>query len=150
MLSQENTLDWVKTFFANMAEGGDQIPRGAGTTSPSGKRQQSVPTLEGTIELVDRMQAHHARELDGIVASITKIRTDVTEEIARLAQQGKRYDQQFAPAHVQVKLVGDVHRTMRSICRAPELTQANLADFDQWAEEMIHTIRCCPHQRVPL
>ena len=86
------------------------------------------------------MQTHHARELEGIIASVTKMRTDITEEITRLTQQGRRYDQQFAPTHVQVKLVGDVHRTMRNICRAPELTQANLADFDQWSEEMIHTI----------
>ena len=98
------------------------------------------PTLEGTVELVSRMQVQHARELDGLLASVTKMRADITEEITQLAQQGKRFDQQFAPTHVQVKLVGDVHRTMRSICRAPELTQANLADFDQWAEEMIHTI----------
>ena len=123
-----------------MAEGGDQVR--SGTTSPTGgQRQQSAPpTLEGTVELVGRMRIQHAKELDGLIASVHKMRAEITEEITQLAQQGKRFDQQFAPAHVQVKLVGDVHRTMRSICRAPELTQANLADFDQWAEEMIHTI----------
>ena len=39
-----------------------------------------------------------------------------------------------------VKQIGDIHRTLRSICRAPDLTHANLADFDQWSQEMMHTI----------
>ena len=121
-----------------MAEG-DQVHRGTGATSPSGQRQ-APPTLEGAIGVIKRMQVHHAREIEGMIASMSKLRTDFTAEVTRLTQQGRRYNQQFAPAHLQVKLVGDVHQTMKNICRAPELSQANLADFDQWAEEMIHTI----------
>ena len=82
----------------------------------------------------------HKLELGGLVESVKKMRAELAGEIQFLAAQGKRYDQQFAPPHTQVKLAGDVFRTMRGICRAPELTQANLADFDQWSDEMLHTI----------
>ena len=142
VLSQENTLDWVQRFYTKMADGG-QTPVRSGTTSPpveTGQQNASVPTLEGTVQLVGRMQAKHEQELAGLVDSVKRMRADITTEINQLAQQGKRFDQNFAPTHVAVKLVGDVFRTMRGICRAPELTQANLADFDQWAEEMLHTI----------
>ena len=112
---------------------------GSGSISPSVLRQ-AAPTLEGTLGVIAEMQGHHAREMSGMADTLAKMRADFAAEIEQLTQQGKRYDQQYAPAHIQVKLVGDVHRTLRNICRAPELSQANLADFDQWAEEMIHTI----------
>ena len=123
-----------------MAEG-EQMQRGvgSGSISPSVLRQ-AAPTLEGTLGVIAEMQGHHAREMSGMADTLAKMRADFAAEIEQLTQQGKRYDQQYAPAHIQVKLVGDVHRTLRNICRAPELSQANLADFDQWAEEIIHTI----------
>ena len=140
MLSKENTLDWIRTFYAKMAEG-DPTQRGAGTGSISPPvMRQAAPTLEGTLGVIAEMQNHHAREMSGVVDTIAQMKLDFRAQIEQLTQQGRRYDQQYAPAHVAVKLVGDVHRTLRNICRAPELSQANLADFDQWAEEMIHTI----------
>ena len=78
--------------------------------------------------------------MSGVVDSIARVKLDFRAQIEQLTEQGRRYDQQYAPAHVVVKQVGEVHRTLRNICRAPDLSQANLADFDQWAEEMIHTI----------
>ena len=39
-----------------------------------------------------------------------------------------------------VKAIGDIHQTLQSICQAPDLSHANLADFDQWSQEMTHTI----------
>ena len=123
-----------------MAEG-DPTQRGAGTGSISPPvMRQAAPTLEGTIGVITEMQNHHAREMSGVVDSIARMKLDFRAQIEQLTEQGRRYDQQYAPAHVAVKLVGEVHRTLRNICRAPELSQANLADFDQWAEEMIHTI----------
>ena len=121
-----------------MAEG-DPTQRGAGHTSPPIPRQ-GPPTLEGAIGTMTEMQNHHLREMSGVIDSITKLRSDFNERIQQLTEQGRRYDQQYAPAHIAVKQVGEVHRTLRNICRAPDLSHANLADFDQWAEEMVHTI----------
>ena len=142
VLSQENTLDWVQRFYTEMAEG-NGIPTRSEARSPTremGQQNTTAPTLEGTIQFVNHAYAKHEHELAGLVDSVKKMRADLTNDINLLATQGKRFDQQFAPTHVAVKLAGDVFRTMRGICRAPELTQANLADFDQWAEEMLHTI----------
>ena len=140
VLSKENTLDWIKTFYARMAEG-DPTQRGAGAghVSPPIQRQ-GPPTLEGAIGTMTEMQNQHLREMSGVVDSIAQLRSDFNGKIQQLTEQGRRYDQQYAPAHVAVKQVGEVHRTLRNICRAPDLSHANLADFDQWAEEMIHTI----------
>ena len=85
------------------------------------------------------MQNRHHREMEGVVDSMTQMREDFNGRIQLLTDQGRRYDQ-YTPAHAVVKQVGEVHRTLRNICRAPDLSHANLADFDQWAEEMLHTI----------
>ena len=85
------------------------------------------------------MQNRHLREMEGVVDSITQMRADFNGRIQLLTDQGRRYDQ-YTPAHAVVKQVGEVHRTLRNICRAPDLSHANLADFDQWAEEMLHAI----------
>ena len=64
---------------------------------------------------------------------------------------GRRQDQQGGgqggqgqggnqDGRVTVKVIGDIHRTLRSICRAPDLSHANLAYFYQWSQEMMHTI----------
>ena len=142
VLSQENTLDWVQRFYTEMAEG-NGIPTRSEARSPTretGQQNTTPPTLEGTWQLVNHAYAKHEHELAGLVDSVKKLKADLTNDIHLLATQGKRFDQQFAPTHIAVKLAGDVFRTMRGICRAPELTQANLADFNQWAEEMLHTI----------
>ena len=142
VLSQENTLDWVQRFYTEMAEG-NGIPMRPETRSPTRERGQQNPdpvTLEATWQLANHSYLKHEHELAGLVDSVKKLRDDLTNDIHLLAAQGKHFDQQFAPPHIAVKLAGDVFRTMRGICRAPELTQANLADFDQWAEEMLHTI----------
>ena len=117
------------------------------------QREQSLspigqqPAPDGSLEATWNLATHtfnestkHALRLGGLAESMRTMRDELMNEIQCLAAQGKRYDQQFAPPHTQVKLAGDVFRTMRGICRAPELTQANLADFDQWSDEMLHTI----------
>ena len=142
VLSQENTLDWVRRFYTGMAEG-NGIPVRTETRSPTRETGQQNPapgTLEAAWQLANHSFHKHEHEIVGLAESVKKLRDDLTNDIHLLATQGKRFDQQFAPPHIAVKLAGDVFRTMRGICRAPELTQANLADFDQWAEEMLHTI----------
>ena len=138
VLSKENTLDWIKNFYASMAEG-NPTPRGSGHTSPPIPRQGPL-TLEGAMGTMAEMQNNHVREMAGVIESMTKLRSDFNERIQQLTEQGRRYDQQYAPAHIAVKQVGEVHWTLRNICRAPDLSHTNLADFDQWAEEMLHTI----------
>ena len=61
------------------------------------------------------------------------------DELQNAAGQGRRQDQQ-GNGQAMVKQIGDIHRTLWSICRAPDLSHANLADFDQWSQEMMHTI----------
>ena len=141
VLSQENTLDWTHRFFANMAEGNGP-PLRSGNLSPTGdaRRTAETPTMQDIVQYVEQVRAKQQHEMEGMIDSVRKLKADLSNDISQLATQGKQYDQQIAPAHVQVKLAGDVFRTMRNICRAPELTQANLSDFDQWAEEMLHTI----------
>ena len=140
VLSQKDTLDWVRRFYPGMADA--QAPPGR-QDGRSQTRDPAAGSLEATWQLANHTYQATAKlelELGGLVESVRKMRDDLTHEIQFLATQGKRFDQQFAPPHIAVKLAGDVFRTMRGICRAPELTQANLADFDQWAEEMLHTI----------
>ena len=72
--------------------------------------------------------------MDGIIESLRQVRDN-----QNAAGQGRRQDQQGG-GQVTVKAIGDIHRTLRSICRSPDLTHANLADFDQWSQEMMHTI----------
>ena len=140
--SQEDTLDWVRRFYPGMTEQQSPPPRGD-SMSPTGQQLPPPGSLEATWNLANytlQETTKHKLELGGLVESVRKMRAELAGEIQFLAAQGKRYDQQFAPPHTQVKLAGDVFRTMRGICRAPELTQANLADFDQWSDEMLHTI----------
>ena len=120
-----------------MAEG-SQIPRGAGPASPTPR--PGPPTLEGALGAMADMQNRHLRDMEGVIDSMTQLRSDFNGKIQQLTEQGRRYDQQYTPAHAVVKQVGEVHQTLRNICRAPDLSHANLADFDQWAEEMLHAI----------
>ena len=142
--SQEETLEWVRNFFPRMANP-QPTPREQ-SISPIGHQQPQQPpaqTLEEVWSLANHLynrSNEHGQRLGGLAESMQTLRDELMSEIQSLAAQGKRYDQQFAPPHTQVKLAGDVFRTMRGICRAPELTQANLADFDQWSDEMLHTI----------
>ena len=145
LLSRENAIDYTQRFFANMADGQENLPNlpRSGELSPIEGEEpmnRGLPSMAQMVQYVETMKANHHHELLGMVESMRKLKTDLTGEIHRLSEQGRRYDQQAAPLHVKVKLAGDVFRTMRNICRAPELTQANLSDFDQWADEMIHTI----------
>ena len=138
--SQEETLEWVRNFFPGMTD--PQSPTREESLSPTG-HQQPAQTLEGVWNLASHVynkSNEHGLRLGGLAESMRTMRDELMNEIQCLATQGKRYDQQFAPPHTHVKLAGDVFRTMRGICRAPELTQANLADFDQWSDEMLHTI----------
>ena len=143
--SQEDTLEWIRKFYPGMTER-QHPPRGEGrgeSLSPIGQQQPADGSLEATWNLASHTYNEtnkHALKLGGLAESMRNMRDELMTEIQFLAAQGKRYDQQFAPPHTQVKLAGDVFRTMRGICRAPELTQANLADFDQWSDEMLHTI----------
>ena len=68
-----------------------------------------------------------------------QMRDEFRGEIQTLGEQGRRQDQQ-ATGQVLVKQIGDIHRTLRSICWAPDLSHANLADFDLWSQEMMHAI----------
>ena len=139
--SQEETLEWVRNFFPRMAN--PQPPPREQSISPIGHQQPPAQTLEEVWNLANHLynrSNEHAQRMGGLAESMQTLRDELMSEIQSLAAQGKRYDQQFAPPHTQVKLAGDVFRTMRGICRAPELTQANLADFDQWSDEMLHTI----------
>ena len=141
--SQEDTLEWIRKFYSGMTE---RQHRGEGrgeSLSPIGQQPPADGSLEATWNLASHTYNEsnkHALRLGGLAESMRTMRDELMNEIQCLAAQGKRYDQQFAPPHTQVKLAGDVFRTMRGICRAPELTQANLADFDQWSDEMLHTI----------
>ena len=85
------------------------------------------------------LQNRHQMEMEGLVDSMKQMREDFKGQIQVLTDQGRRHEQ-YTTGHAVVKQIGEVHRTLRNICRAPDLSQANLADFDQWSEEMIHTI----------
>ena len=41
----------------------------------------------------------------------------------------------------RVKLIRDIHWTLRAISKAPLLSSTNLSDFDQWANELMNAIK---------
>ena len=97
-------------------------PRGEGrgeSLSPVGQQQPAQGSLEATWNLASHTYnetTRHALKLGGLAESMKNMRDELMTEIQFLAAQGKRYDQQFAPPHTQVKLAGDVFRTMQGIC----------------------------------
>ena len=126
-----------------MAEG-TQPPRGL--QSPVPRPAAPPATMEGAML---EMQDRHRMEIDGLVDSMMQMREDFRGQIQVLTEQGRRHEQ-HTTGHAVVKQIGDVHWTLRNICRAPDLSQANLADFDQWSQEMMHTIEAAQNQREPI
>ena len=92
------------------------------------------------------MHAAFRRELDGVNESLRQMRDHYNAAGLGGGQdqqgggQGGRGQVGNQEARTTVKAIGDIHRTLQSICRAPDLSHANLADFDQWSQEMMHTI----------
>ena len=63
-MSKENTLDWVRRFYAGMAEG-NQLPRGLHSPPPG--PGGPAATVEGAMA---EMHAAFRRELDGVNESL--------------------------------------------------------------------------------
>ena len=99
-----------------------------------------------TIGAMAEMHAAFRRELDGVNESLRQMRAHHNAAGLGGGQdqqgggQGGRGQGGNQDIRTTVKTIGDIHRTLRSICRAPDLSHANLADFDQWSQEMMHTI----------
>ena len=68
ILSKENTLDWVRRFYAGMAEG-NQPPRGL-QSPPSGPGGLTMTLERAMVEI----QTTFRREMDGIIESLRQVR----------------------------------------------------------------------------
>ena len=153
LLSKEQTLDWVRRYFAGMAEGtqppmGTRSPPPAHVTTPK-TQDQRTKALE---EAISQIHILFREEISGIHNALRTLYTALCAGNAGVGDAGRvrgeqgRYndhrgnrDQAFNNRD-PVKAVGDMHRTMYAICQINKLSHAMLSDFDQWKQEMLNMI----------